>query len=122
MNHCQKRYCGCNKYKQKEHFSLAKRQYPTIESPIEKWECNEEFQKTCKDFQAPPPRMTDEEYLAEHTKLINELPEEFRSYASGEAWAHSAGYEEVIMILRWIVEDLKGPIEKYKKRVIDSNH
>ena len=116
---CQKRYCGCKEYKKKESFRRAKMQYSDIDNPMAKWECNEEFQKTCKDFQAPPPRMTSEEFVNAEAQLLNQLPEEFRSYASSTAYdhGHSAGYEEVIGYLRGIVNGLREPVIKYRKRV-----
>ncbi|MEI7942926.1 MAG: hypothetical protein WCH76_07180 [Candidatus Riflemargulisbacteria bacterium] len=111
-------------YKKKEDFRRAKMQYPNIDNLMEKWECDEGFQRTCLDFQVTPRKMTNEGFINAEAQLLNQLPEEFRSYASSEAYdhGHSAGYEEIIGYLRGIVNGLREPIEKYKKRVIDSNH
>lgn len=68
-------------------------------------------------FSAP---MTSEDYEYEMEKLLGQLPEEFRAYASNEAYerGHSSGREESYNIAQDIVHSLKKPIELYTKRLL----
>jgi len=117
---CRRGSWDCPRYKQKDEFKLAKRQFPSIQSDIENWNCNVIYEKTCKDFQPIPPRMTSEEFNVKQDELLSELPEEFRSFVSSYAYdhGHSAGYEEVIGIMSGLVSDLKEPIRKFQEGLI----
>lgn len=64
--------------------------------------------------------MTAEDFALEMEKLLSEIPEEFRGYASYEAYdrGHANGYEESYNIAQDIVSTLKGPIKEYTKRLL----
>lgn len=64
--------------------------------------------------------MTSEDYALDMDKLLSELPEEFRGYASYQAYerGHSSGYEESYNIAQDIVSGLVGPIKEYTKRLL----
>jgi len=74
---------------------------------------------TCGKFEPYPPRMTEEEFNIAKDKLLEELPKEFRNWASSRSWedGHSSGYEEVINYLREYVAELKEPIAEYTKTI-----
>ena len=67
--------------------------------------------------------MTAEEFGPKQAELIKDLPPEFQQVLCGIAWnrGHSGGYEEVINILRDLVYDFKGPIERFEKRLLEHN-
>lgn len=66
--------------------------------------------------------MTAEDYALDMEKLLSEIPEEFRAYASHQAYerGHSSGYEETYNIAQDIVSGLVGPIKEYTKRLLKS--
>lgn len=110
---------GCKKYQKKNDYRQAKNQFSLIDNPLEKWECSETEEANCPDHKPFPPRMTPEEFSEQQTKLLAQLPEEFRGVISSMAWdrGHSAGYEEVILYVQDYVDELKDPIEKFEKRI-----
>lgn len=63
----------------------------------------------------PLERMTESEYDQVMLKILNELPKEFHSFVSGQAWdeGHSAGLEEVVLIADGLAGDLKPAVEAY---------
>lgn len=63
--------------------------------------------------------MTDEEVKKQYKEILANVPEEFRSALSYMAYerGHSAGEEEVISILRGLVDALKEPIANFKRNV-----
>jgi len=117
---CRRGSWDCPRYKQKDEFERAKRQFPSIQSDIENWNCNVIYEKTCKDFQPVPPRMTAEEFNAKQDELLSELPIEFRCFVSSYAYdcGHSAGYEEIIGYVAEMVSELKEPIKNYTDKVV----
>lgn len=66
----------------------------------------------------PPPRMTSDQYEAERTEILDGIPPEFASFLGYQAWeeGHSAGYEEVINVLRGSTYDFRQHLEKYRAR------
>jgi len=117
---CQNRYNNqCQQYAKKEAYRQANRRNPLIENLMAKWECDEEFEKTCSQHKPFPPRMTQEEFDKTQIEILNKLPKEFQSAVSYMAWesGHSAGYEEVIGILREMVSSLEKPIWEFEKRI-----
>ena len=116
---CQNKHCNCKQYEKKYEYRLAKRKYPKIDNPLEKWECNEEFAKTCKDFKPCPARMIEEEFITKRNDIANRIPNEFKSAISLMAWdlGHSSGYEEVIGILEDIVSNFEKPIKDFEQRI-----
>jgi ferredoxin len=73
----------------------------------------------CGKFESYPPRMTEEEFNIAKDKLLEELPKEFRNWASSRSWVdgHAYGYEEVINYLRTYIYELKEPIAEFQKRI-----
>ena len=65
--------------------------------------------------------LMDKDIQNETNELLAELPEELRSVVSYMAYesGHSAGEMEVLSILRGLVDDLKGPLEKLRKNSYD---
>ena len=117
---CQNRYTGnCKQYIKKDSYRDAKRKYPIIDNPMEKWECDEEYAKTCLQFVPYPPKMTDEQFVKEQDEILANVPKEFRGKLSYMAYerGHSSGNEEVIGILKELVSDLKESIENFEKRI-----
>lgn len=110
----------CKQYMKKAAYRDARRKNALIDNPLEKWECDEAYAKTCPQFVPYPPRMTQEEYTAAVADLLAGIPQEFREALSAMAWVrgHSAGYEEVIGILGGLVNDLKDPIHKFANRML----
>jgi hypothetical protein len=120
---CQRKNCGCKIYQKKELNRRARQQFPQIELPLEKWECDRSFESTCVDFKPYPPRMTDAEFIVQQDELLSQVPIEFRSKLSYMAYedGHSAGMEEVIGILRGLVADLVEPIQQFEARIRAEN-
>ena len=67
----------------------------------------------------PLERMTPEQYDAEMTSLLNEIPDEFSCYVTSESYdrGHAAGYEECVLIARSMVDGLRPCIVEYRKRL-----
>ena len=84
-----------------------------------KWQCDENFEKTCSQHKPFLPRMTEEECTKTQAEILKKLPKEFHSAVSYMAWedGHSAGYEEVIGILREMVGNFEKPIQEFEKRI-----
>ncbi len=63
--------------------------------------------------------MTPEDYCTAMEKLLEQLPEEFRSFVSSQAYerGHSVGREESYNIAQDIVSSLKDPIKKYQEKI-----
>ena len=63
--------------------------------------------------------MTGEEFNVQETELLKQIPPEFRSALSGMAYedGHYAGYEEVLSILRGLINSLEEPIANFEKRI-----
>jgi hypothetical protein len=61
-------------------------------------------------------RMTSEQFVVEQNKILEGLPDEFQSFLRGQAWdrGHSAGFEEVISILKSLTADFREAFEKYR--------
>lgn len=78
-------------------------------------------QRYVRTFNIVPPltRMTAEEYTAEQTEALAEVPAEFHGALSSMAYehGHSAGHEEVINTLRSLIGDLLPSIKAYGFRV-----
>jgi hypothetical protein len=72
--------------KQKEEYRQAKRKFPLIENPLEKWQCSDEEKKTCKYFEPYPPRMTKEQFEEKQKSALKDIPEEFQAAFSSLAW------------------------------------
>jgi hypothetical protein len=66
-------------------------------------------------------RPTEEQFEAELTQILNELPTAFRGFVSSKAWeyGHSSGYEEVLNYARDLVYDLKPCIHEFSKPIIN---
>lgn len=121
---CQCRYQGCKKYQKKRDYDMAIRTYPGLDNPLKDWECTEAEEKTCKQFKATPPRMTQYEFETTQETLLKDVPDEFRGTISYRAWerGHSAGYEEVIAYVREMITDLQSPIKKFEDRIRQEHH
>lgn len=67
----------------------------------------------------PPHRMTQDEFNEEQAELLKFAPEEFHSALSHKAWedGHSAGYEEVILLLQGLVDWIDAPLKAYTARI-----
>lgn len=65
-------------------------------------------------------RMTEKEYQEEHEALLSRLPAAFQGFASSHAYeeGHSAGYEEVILLLHNLVDALEPAIENYRRQLM----
>jgi hypothetical protein len=63
--------------------------------------------------------MTQDEFNEEKAELLKFAPEEFHSELSHKAWedGHSAGYEEVILLLQGLVDWLDAPLKAYTARI-----
>jgi len=61
--------------------------------------------------------MTPEEYNKKHKELLDKIPEEFRGWLSWYSYdkGHSAGYEEVLLVLDDMVRGFLEPLNNYKK-------
>jgi len=117
---CQNRYgCRCE-YQKKENYNTALRKFPNLpENPLKNWECNQTEENTCPQFKAVPPRMSQEEFAKEQAELLQYIPEELKSTLSYMAYeeGHSAGHEEVIGILKSLVNSLKDPLKQLEARI-----
>lgn len=69
----------------------------------------------CRDY-------TNHEFERTQNELLAELPSQFHSYVSSEAWdrGHSSGFGEVIQHIRQMVDGLKPVIEKYTDDILKS--
>jgi hypothetical protein len=81
--------------------------------------CTEATEKECKSFLPYPPRMTGEEFEKKQADLLQDISEEFRGAISYMAYehGHSAGYEEVIILVQDLVSNFEEPIQKFEKRI-----
>jgi flagellar biosynthesis/type III secretory pathway protein FliH len=63
--------------------------------------------------------MTEGEFANQQQEMLKEIPKEFRSAMSYKAWedGHSAGYEEVILLLSNLIDAFKEPIEEFEHRI-----
>lgn len=115
---CQHKHL-CSMYVKKKDYSLAKKKYPKIDNPLERWECHEEFEKTCKDFKPFLPKMTKEEYANKRESILKDIPNEFKFVISSIAWeqGRDEGYEETIGILENIVSNFEKPIRDFEQRI-----
>jgi hypothetical protein len=72
-------------------------------------------------FSITPPleRMTEEEFQAEMTEILKDIPLEFSGFISHSSWeqGHSAGREEVASIAREMAGELIQPIKAYARRI-----
>jgi hypothetical protein len=61
-------------------------------------------------------RMTSEQFVAQQEEILTGLPAEFRTFLRSQAWdrGHSAGFEEVINILKSLTADFREAFEKYQ--------
>lgn len=61
--------------------------------------------------------MLETEFNAKIGEILQSIPKEFHSALSYYAWeqGHSAGFEEVISVLRNLVSDLQSSFETYEK-------
>ena len=66
--------------------------------------------------------MIESEYVKRRDEVVGALPPEFREVVMKRAWdeGHSCGYEEVILVLKDLVDDLVGPLAVYRSRVVGS--
>ena len=75
------------------------------------------------NFEIYPPLslMTPDEFKEEQDKLLKDIPKEFHGAFSGVAWdnGHSAGLEEVILVLSDLISNFKQSIEDYEKRLVE---
>ncbi len=73
--------------------------------------------------QPPLERMTEAEYEAELRDLLEDVPFEFLSYVSSEAYdrGHSEGREQVIQIAQSMVYNLRPVIVDYTQRLVLEN-
>jgi hypothetical protein len=114
---CQKRFTfECPQVKR---MNECRRAGLAVDEALQKWSCDSTYEKTCKAFKATPPRMTSEEFIIEQNNVLKEIPKEFKDRLSYMAYerGHSAGYEEIISILKGLVNNLKQPIADFQKRI-----
>ena len=66
--------------------------------------------------------MIESEYVKRRDEVVGVLPPEFREAVLKRAWdeGHSCGYEEVLLVLKDLVDDLVGPLAVYRSRVVGS--
>lgn len=66
--------------------------------------------------------MTQDEFVVEQEEILKVVPEDFHSTFRTMAWdrGHSAGYEEVILVLKGLINDLAEPIKNYRMRILAS--
>ena len=110
---------GCKQYQKKIDYFLAQRKYPSIDNPLENWECDEVCEKSCPRFNPVPPRMTKEEFGKQQEELLKDIPEEFKGFVLYKAWEedHAEGFENIICILSDLVSDLKDNIVMFEQRI-----
>ena len=74
-----------------------------------------------RKFNITPPlqRMTEEEFQAEMTEILKDIPVEFQGFISYSSWehGHSCWREEVVSIANEMASELIKPIEAYAKRI-----
>lgn len=82
--------------------------------------CTEAIEKFCGTFKPFPPPITEKEFADKQAEILQNIPKEFRGRLSYMAWqqGHSAGYEEVILDLKELVDNLEEPIKEFEKRLI----
>lgn len=63
--------------------------------------------------------MTEKEFSQERDELLADIPQEFHSYISSQAYerGHSSGMEEVINYMKDIVSSIRQPIADYTARL-----
>lgn len=75
------------------------------------------------NFEIYPPLslITPYEFNEEQDKLLKDIPKEFHRAFSGVAWnnGHSAGLEEVILVLSDLIFKFTQPIKDYEKRLVE---
>jgi len=72
------------------------------------------------DIQPPLARMTVNEMNEEIIEMIKDIPQEFHFPLTSVAWdkGHSAGYEEVISELLYLISKFTPSIREYKKNIL----
>lgn len=70
-------------------------------------------------IELPFARMSQEQFNMRQAELLRALPEEFHGFVNSQAWerGHSAGLEEVMMIMEELTDALEKPIFNYTKRI-----
>ena len=116
---CQLKNCNCQKYAKKEQYRQAKRKHPLIDNPLDGWQCTEAEEKTCSDFKPYPPPTTEEQFKVRQEEILKDIPLEFRGAIAYLAWeqGHSYGYDEVLIHVHELADNLKEPIKKYRERI-----
>jgi len=63
--------------------------------------------------------MTDQEFNEKQDKILEHIPQEFKSAISYHAYeqGHSSGNEEIIIHLSDLVDALLQPIQEFEKRI-----
>jgi hypothetical protein len=118
---CQYKSTSCNMYNKKEDHRLAKKKFPNIDNPYEKWECTSAIEKTCKQFKPTPSQLTEDDYNKAKMELLQNVPIEFRSALAGLAYDLGSSNEEMLSILRNLVNALMTPITDYQERIAQKN-
>jgi len=115
---CQSKHT-CPKYMKKQEYHQAKKKFPRIANPLEKWHCDEAEEKICSDFKPYPPPTTAEQFEVKQTEILKDIPLEFRGAIAYLAWeqGHSYGYDEVLIHVHELADNLKEPIKKYRERI-----
>lgn len=72
-----------------------------------------------RDKQQRLQREREEKYQREMAAILEQLPEELRSFVSWQAWdtGHSAGYNEVVLIASNLTEGLLPAVKAYTERL-----
>lgn len=78
-----------------------------------------ERQVTSFEIMPELPPMDKEEFAQEQERLLAAIPDEFHGFVSYRAWdqGHSSGYEEVLLYVTELVDELKGPIKEFEVRL-----
>jgi hypothetical protein len=75
-------------------------------------------------YQVMPPRAaaTADDYDTEMEQALCDLPDEFKSFVSSQAWqrGHSAGHDEVVGIANELAGDIRPAILAYQRRLMES--
>lgn len=71
------------------------------------------------EMELPARDLTEAEFTVRQAKLLRALPPEFRDPVATNAWdaGHSNGFDEVLIMAENAVEWLRGPLDKYTKRI-----
>lgn len=111
---CQNKYSGMCEMNCQNKYGVMKGETKNCQK------CDIEIESKCQHFLPFPTAMTAYQYAEKETKIFfdNAIPQELQGAFSHMAWeqGHSAGYDEVWIVLQDLVSEFAEAVKKYGER------